>query len=442
MATTVIGLGYVGLTLSLKLAEAGETVYGVDSNQKVVRSLQEGTVHIREPGIEKLLKKHLGSRFFPSQTPPEPGSASTHILCVNTPVSTDGTPDFSHLSQAARSLSASLSKGDLVVVRSTVPPGATRRIVLPELERGSGLRCGEEFYLCVAPERTVEGNALAELGRVPQIIGGFDEKSSELCRSFFSRIVQDIKTVSSMEAAEMTKLMDNCYRYVTFALGNELGVACEALGLDATEVISAANWKYPRNDIKMPGAGVGGGCLPKDSSMLAAAMRNAGLEPRVLAAAREVNEYMPIHIMERIKDFHKEHSIPPERSKILILGFAFKGRPEVNDTRHSPGGILSKRLVDEGFNVWGYDPAVTEEQISAFGAKPCKDLEDGFRAATCVVVMNNNQRWSNLDLEPLLSLQSNSSLVIDGWGVLRMPNSKPRGITYKRLCDGREAGTQ
>jgi len=437
MATSIVGLGYVGLTLALKIAQLGENVYALEKKEDVVQSLLSGVAHISEPGIESILRGAVGKTFFPSTKPPRRGQAKVHILCVNTPLGAEGRPDFSPLRGAAREVSGFLERGDLVVVRSTVPPSTTRHIVLPEIEGASGMTCGSDFLLAVAPERTIEGNAIAELGRLPQIIGGFDEASAEAAAAFFRRLGPKIRVVSSMEAAEMTKLLDNSYRYMVFAIGNELGLACESLGLDAREVIEAANWQYPRNDIKLPGAGVGGGCLPKDISMLAECVERAGLKPRMLTAAKEVNEGMPLRILDYIKRFHEAHGISRKKSKVLILGFAFKGRPEVNDTRRSPGGYLSRMLLQEGFNVFGYDPAVNDRKIAEFGATPCGSPEEGFQGATCVVTMNDNPRWSKLDLERLIALQSNSSIVIDGWKVLDEVKIKRESVFFKRLGDGR-----
>ncbi len=437
MACTVIGLGYVGLTLSLKLASLGETVHAVDRKEDVIKTLLAGKAHISEPGLEEHLQRTLGTSFFPSTVYPEAGKSSTHILCVNTPLGADGKPDIEPLREAATALSSNLTPGDLVIVRSTVPPGATRSIVLSALEAGSGLGCGRDFSACVAPERTIEGNALAELGRLPQIIGGFDEKSAELASGFWRRVTEKVRVVSSMEAAELTKLLDNSYRYATFAIGNELGLACEAMGLDSREIIEAANWEYPRNDIKLPGAGVGGGCLPKDSAMLADAMRAAGVEPRLLEAARAVNEGMPRRISEYVMEFHRRHGIERQSSKILVLGFAFKGRPEVSDTRHSPGGYLSRLLSEHGYRVWGYDPAVDPDRIAEFGAVPCGSPEEGFARATSIIAMNDNPRWSELDLERLITLQANSSLVVDGWKVFDEGKIRRKGTYFKRLGNGR-----
>jgi UDP-N-acetyl-D-mannosaminuronic acid dehydrogenase len=214
---------------------------------------------------------------------------------------------------------------------------------------------------------------------------------------------------------------------------------CEALGLDSREVIRAANWEYPRNDIKLPGAGVGGGCLPKDSSMLIDAMKKAGLKPRIMAAAKDINENMPEKILERVEEFHEKHAISPKESKILIMGFAFKGRPEVNDTRHSPGGHLCRMLNERGYAVFGFDPAVTREQIATYGAQVCQTAEEGFSGATCVIAMNDNPRWGQLDLSNLSTLLTNSSLVIDGWDVLERGQIEKESVYFWRLGDGREA---
>jgi len=440
LAVSILGLGYVGMTLSLKLAEAGQNVFGVDCNESIVRTLMQGRVHLSEPGLQELLGKHLGKRFFPSTRLPPHHHGSSYVICVNTPVDSVGRIDLSPLTAAASDVGRSLREGDLVAVRSTVPPGTTRRMVVPTLESCSGLQAGRDFGVCVAPERTVEGKALAELGRLPQIIGGFDASSAEAGQALFRSVTPDTRVVSSMEAAEMVKLLDNCYRYAVFAIGNEFGLACEALGLDAAEVIEAANWHYPRNDIKMPGAGVGGGCLPKDARMMIDAMKRSGVSPTLLRAARKVNEGMPRRIFEIVDGFHAANRIPKNRSKILILGFAFKGKPQVNDTRHSPGGYLSRLLRKSGYNVCGYDPAVSEDQIRSFGAEPC-EVQEGFMQATAAVAMNDNPTFADLDLAKLSRRMSSPCLIVDGWRILDDSRLGAReGVIFRRLGNGRTRG--
>jgi UDP-N-acetyl-D-mannosaminuronic acid dehydrogenase len=285
----------------------------------------------------------------------------------------------------------------------------------------------------------VEGKALAELGRLPQIMGGYDPQSAEAGAALFRSITSDTRIVSSMEAAEMIKLMDNCYRYAVFAIGNELGLACEALGLDAGEVIAAANWHYPRNDIKMPGAGVGGGCLPKDARILIDAMRTSGARPTLLVAARRVNEGMPRRMFEIVDRFHSSNGISKRLSKILILGFAFKGNPQVNDTRHSPGGCLSRLLGKAGYKVCGADPAVSNDQIRSFGAEPC-EAKDGFSHATAAVAMNDNPSFKALDLARLSRLMAKPCLIVDGWRILDESTLKLGSkVTFRRLGNGKDA---
>jgi len=430
----VIGLGYVGMTLSLALAQRGETVLGIDRDKNLIHRISKGDIHLSEPGLRDLLKKHLGRSFSASHRSEEGSSGEVHIICVNTPISKEEEPDMSPLTDATRAVARNLKKGDLVVLRSTVSPGTTRKTLIPILQE-TGLRPGRDFGICVAPERTIEGKALAELENLPQIIGGFDTESAERASGLFSKITGKIRVVSSMEAAEMVKLVDNCYRYATFAIANELALACEAIGIDSYEVIETANWEYPRNQIKRPGAGVGGGCLPKDTKILMQTMTGTGTEPVLFRAAEHVNQGMPLHICRIIDEFHSSNGISKEDSKVLVLGFAFKGRPEVNDTRNSPGGILANALHEAGYRVLGYDPAVEDARIEAFHATPCV-LRKGFRDATTVVTMNDNPKFGLIDLEELSETMSDPSMIFDGWKILDASAIRRKGITFKILGNG------
>ncbi len=378
-----------------------------------------------EPGILELLSE-VGNRFKVSSEIID--GSNCYILCVNTPVDMDsGSPDMRFLKEAALHVSEHIKKGDMVILRSTVPPGISREVG-NWISGRCGLEPGKDFSLAAAPERTVEGRALQEISALPQIVGGIDSSSAKRAVELFDNLTSNVRIVSSLEAAELVKLLDNSFRYVSFALANEFGLACEELGLDAYEVIEAANWKYPRNQIKLPGAGVGGGCLPKDARMLSFACNQRGLVPRMLRAATETNERMPIRIFERIKTFHSQNGLPLQGSRILIMGFAFKGSPEVSDVRHSPTEPLVTLLENHKAIVYGHDPALSREMIEEMKAFPCNPSSiDNLR---CVVVMNNNENFGRVDLRDLAERITRPGLVADGWRMLDGRLLRDLGVEY------------
>src|SRR5450759_2270686 len=254
----IVGMGYVGLTLTAALAKAGHTVYGVDVQQSVIDSLSQGRPHIYEPGLEEVFQELIGKRIFIGSQLPRDGLDAV-LISVSTPVDeTTLEPNLANLAAAARNIARRCNPETLVVVRSTVPIGTTRSIVLPAL-----LEEWPSARLAMAPERTIQGQALRELVELPQVVGGLDEESLNACVEVFSELAHEVVPVSSLEAAEMVKLANNCHTDLIYAYGNELALIAEGHGLDPLEVIRATNLHYPRPDLAKPGY-VGGGCLSKD----------------------------------------------------------------------------------------------------------------------------------------------------------------------------------
>ena len=259
----VVGLGFVGLTLAVSLADVGYRVVGVDVSKKVVESLNKGLPHIHEVGLDSLLSFHIGKNLIVKNGIEQP-EGDVYVLCIQTPVDERKRPMLRHLEEATKAVGKVLKRDDLVIVRSTVPVGTARNAMLPILERESKLVAGRDFSLVSAPERTVAGRALKELRELPQIIGGIDNTSRELAANIFRKLTTTIVSVESPEAAELIKLIDNTYRDVTFAYANEVALICDGFGLDANRIVRAANEGYVRNRIPVPSPGVGGVCLKKD----------------------------------------------------------------------------------------------------------------------------------------------------------------------------------
>jgi len=406
----VVGTGHIGLPLAAVLAEAGFRVTGYDTNDDfIVRVNTTGTVDFQEEGLAALLQRHLHGRLTLTSTPPS--GQDIYIITVGTPLE-PGTeqPDLDKIRLAVERLAPGFGDDPLVVLRSTVSIGTTRRIVLPEIQRHAS-----RFGLAFCPERTVEGRAIPEMCSLPQIIGGLDERSADRAEAMFRRITEKIVRVSSLEAAEMIKLINNTYRDLTFAFANEVALIAERLGLSAGELIHAANADYLRSGVARPGF-VGGPCLEKDALILIASLHQIDFKPRVIEEARRLNQGLPDHVAARL--IAELRRLRPERdgAKVLVSGFAFKGRPATEDVRGSAAIPLMRQLQDVGFEVWGHDFVTPEKIVTGLGARACT-LEEGFTGADAVVIMNNHPDYLTADILALARSMRNPSVLFDSWSL-------------------------
>tara|TARA_B100001750_G_scaffold235320_1_gene237695 strand:- start:766 stop:1833 length:1068 start_codon:yes stop_codon:yes gene_type:complete len=335
------------------------------------------------------------------------------MVCVSTPINNQThQPILDNLESVTKEIGKNIKKDEMVILRSTVPIGITRNFVLPLLEKESGLKCGDDFHLVFAPERTLQGNALEELRTLPQIIGGINTKSTDLASNLFNEITKKIVRVSSLEAAEVIKLFDNTYRDTTIAVGNLFGKICDSINLDSREVIKAANNGYERNKILFPGAGVGGGCLVKDPYLLLASL-DPSIDLTLISSTREINDSMINDTKNLIETSFEKAGKKIEESKILILGFAFKGFPATDDIRFSPTLPIVDFLKNNNAKLLGYDPNVKEESIEKLGVSSVSNMFD--ENIDCVIIMNNNPKFKNIDFNQFKRNSSKPLLVIDGW---------------------------
>ena len=316
----VVGLGYVGLTLAVALAHRGFVVHGVDKSPPVLAVLREGRPHLFEPGLEEGLAQWIGSRIHVADELPA-GEVDVVVICVSTPVDPQTMrPQLENLKRAARHVAERGRPDTLVVVRSTVPVGASRGIVLPELAaRWPAPR------LAFAPERTIQGQALRELEELPQVVGGLDAVSANGAVELFSQLTRRVVRASSLEAAELVKLVNNCHTDLIYGYGNEVALLAQRFGLDPLEVIHCANVEYPRPDLSRPGF-VGGGCLSKDPYILLSAAAETGYTPYLVGAARRLNEDLPVHVAERlvtlIRTARPRGRLPARRAGLGVQGLA------------------------------------------------------------------------------------------------------------------------
>lgn len=422
----VVGLGYVGLTLAVTYCDVGFDVYGIEPNKDVVAGVRKNQAHFHEVGLNPLIERYLDNKLFISEKL-EDSMSDIYFIAVGTPVDENKNIIMDYVKSSSESVAKVLKRGDLVVLRSTVPVGTCRDVVLPILEKESRLKAGEDFHLVFAPERTVEGNALRELRELPQVIGGLTKACTDLAANLFREITPTVVIANSIEAAEMVKLVNNTYRDVKFGFSNELAMICDSYDIDTVEMINAANQGYPRDRIPLPSPGVGGPCLTKDPFILAEVSRKKKAEANIALSARKANERMPAYVASKAQDFFKKHSI--NKPKIFIVGFAFKGRPETSDIRSSPTIDVVKNLQEAGYDVLGYDPVASKADIESYGVKHCS-LKDGFRDADAVLVLNNHESYEKWDLYSLVGQMKKPSLFFDAWHMFQATEVENAGVTY------------
>jgi UDP-N-acetyl-D-mannosaminuronic acid dehydrogenase len=414
-------MGYVGLTLAAALADKGFEVHGVEVQDAVLDSLREGMPHIYEPGVDDVFGRLTGLRIFVDSALPA-GGVDVAVICVSTPVDqVTHEPYVKNLESAARHIADACHPDTLVVVRSTVPVGTSRDVVLSVLERAWG-----SALLVMAPERTIQGQALRELVELPQVVGGLDDASLARGVEFFSGLARQVVPVSTLETAELVKLTNNCHTDVIYAFGNEVAMITERLGLDPLEVIRATNLDYPRPDIAKPGY-VGGGCLSKDPYILLAGAARGGHTPELIRAARLLNEELPAHVARRVVELMAEAG----GDRLAVLGWAYKGWPPTDDMRGTPIATMMPVFTAAGIEVVGHDPLVSDEVIRRYGGQPV-DVATAFATSEAVLVITDHPDYRALDVSDLLA-GSPVRVLFDSWRILDAAAVRDRGVRYAGL---------
>jgi UDP-N-acetyl-D-glucosamine dehydrogenase len=355
MKIGIVGLGYVGLPLAVAFAEAGHDVVGLDLDPAKVESLSNGRSYIEDVPDSALAP--LGPRLRASADYAELSACEAAIVCVPTPLTNSREPDLTYLLDSATALSEVLRPGQLVVLESTTYPGTTREQLVPLLER-SGLAVGSDLFVAFSPERIDPGRTDYTIRTTPKLVGGITAACTERARELYSLVCDEVVVVSSPEAAELSKLLENVFRSVNIAFVNELAQLCDRLEIDVWEVIDAASTKpfgFMRFD---PGPGMGGHCLPIDPFYLAFKAREHDFYPEFIELAGKVNQAQPAFCVERIERTLNQASKPVKGSKILILGASYKSGS--GDTRESPALTILRLLAALEADVSYHDPYVAE----------------------------------------------------------------------------------
>jgi UDP-N-acetyl-D-glucosamine dehydrogenase len=362
---SVIGQGYVGLPLALAACEAGYSVVGVDNNPNKIKELQSGKSGIEDVSDSMVSKVIKSGRYKPTSDYKEISASDVILLCVPTPLSISNLPDLTSIENAAKEISKYLSKESLVILESTVEPGTTRDFLVPILERGSGLS-KEDFYVAFSPERIDPLNKNWNIKNTPRIVAGLSEKSKVMAIAFYSKFVDTVIPVESLEVAETAKLLENSFRLVNISFINEISIFCQRLGIDVNNVINAAASKPYGFMPFYPSVGVGGHCIPVDPVYLANKADQIGIETRFIDLAVQINKEMPGYFVGRAEE--KLGGL--KGKKVLVVGVSYK--PNVADVRETPVKDLIKGLLDKGANVSWHDELVKKwegsESVALSGA--------------------------------------------------------------------------
>jgi UDP-N-acetyl-D-glucosamine dehydrogenase len=389
----ILGLGYVGLPLAVVFAEAGFKVTGIDPDSGKVDSLKGGVSYIPDVKteiVEKLVKSGYLTATTDFSVLKEMDAVS---ICVPTPLRQTGDPDMSFIISAADELSKYMHKGMVVVLQSTTYPGTTRELLLPKLGTDNGLKVGEDFFLAFSPERVDPGREDFTTKNTPKVMGGITEACGEVAAAWYEGAIEVVHCVSSAEAAEMAKLLENTFRMINIGLVNELAMMCERLGVDVWEVIDAAATK-PFGFMKFtPGPGLGGHCIPIDPLYLSWKMKSFNYNARFIELASEINTNMPRYVVERIMDALNDKSKALKGSKILVLGVAYK--PDVDDVRESPALDVIGLLQNKGANVEYHDPYIPHihHETEGWHMDSVKDMMTSVKDSDAVVIITNHKAY-------------------------------------------------
>jgi UDP-N-acetyl-D-glucosamine dehydrogenase len=389
----ILGLGYVGLPLAVVFADAGFHVTGIDPDSRKVDSLNKGISYIldvKTETIEKLVKSGRLTATTDFSVLKEMDAVS---ICVPTPLRQTGDPDMSFIISATEELAKYMHKGMVVVLQSTTYPGTTRELLLPKLGTEHGLIVGEDWFLAFSPERVDPGRKDFTTINTPKVMGGITQTCGEVATAWYEGAIRTVHPVSSAEAAEMAKLLENTFRMINIGLVNELAMMCEHLGVDVWEVIDAAATK-PFGFMKFtPGPGLGGHCIPIDPIYLSWKMKSFNYNARFIELASEINTNMPRYVVSRVMEALNDRSKALKGSKVLILGVAYK--PDIDDVRESPALDVIGLLQKKGAVVEYHDPYIPHihHETDGWHMDSVKDMMNAVRAADAVVIITNHKEY-------------------------------------------------
>ncbi len=399
----IVGLGYVGLPLAVEFARAGLPVLGFDITQGKVDMLNRGESYIQDIPTATLAPHVASGKLAATTDFSRIAEVDTINICVPTPLRKTKDPDMSYIVAATEQIANYLHPGMLIILESTTYPGTTDELLLPMLEK-SGLKCGEDFFLCFSPERVDPGNPKFQTYNIPKVVGGITPACTELGRQFYAQSLETVVPVSSTSVAEMVKLLENTFRMINIGMVNELALMCDRMGINVWEVIDAAATKPFGFMPFYPGPGLGGHCIPIDPFYLSWKTRQAGIEARFIELAGYINGQMPHFVVDKVQSALNDHSKSVKGSRVHILGVAYK--KNIDDVRESPALDIIHLLKQRGATVSFSDPYVADLRHEG------QDLDaisvaEGCAAADCVVIVTDHKDFAYPEI------LAGSKLVVD-----------------------------
>jgi len=391
---SIIGIGRVGLPLSLTFAEFGFKVYGIDIDEKLIEKLKNKEMPFIEKGAKILLQKHVDKNFFPTTDNSYLSKSDIIIITLGTPVDNHLNPDYSQLDSVLPLLVKHIKKNQLIVLRSTVAPGTTE-LIANKIEKQTKLKAGEGFHIAFCPERIAEGNALKEIKEIPQIIGGIGQKSSAKAKELFLNITKEC-LVSDAKSVELAKILTNMYRYINFAIANEFAILALENNRNIYEILELINKNYKRGGVAQPGF-TAGPCLYKDGFFL---LNNVPFT-ELISISWRINENLPLYLLEKIKE-----KTNLKDKKVAILGLAFK--KNIDDTRNSLSFKLKKAFIREQCEVYLHDPFIKEYN---------QNIIEILKDAGVVVIAMNHDEYKKLTKSFLKEHVAQDCIICDPWNL-------------------------
>ena len=406
----IIGLGYVGLPLAVELANAGFRVLGFDVSQRVVDGLNAGKSHVKD--ISEAQLKAVKGRFSATTDGAKLAACDAISICVPTPLSKFKDPDVSYIVAATETVKKVLRPGQAIILESTTYPGTTREIMLPALE-ATGLKAGKDFFLAFSPERVDPGNPVYQTKNTPKVVGGITDDCRRVVAALYRPAIDTLVEVSTTEAAELVKLLENTFRSVNIGLANEMAIVCDKLGVDVWEVIEAAATK-PFGFMKfLPGPGLGGHCIPIDPHYLAWKMRGLNYKTRFIDLAGELNTEMPLFWVRKVADALNDAGKAMKGASVLVIGVAYKR--DIEDIRESPALDIIRLLEGRGAKVSYHDPFVPEFNEEGHRAVSVPLTRESLATFDCVMIVTDH---SNIDYG---LIRREAKVVVDTRNALKQP---------------------
>jgi dTDP-alpha-D-glucose dehydrogenase len=433
----VVGFGYIGTVIGAVLADRGWPVTGIDVRENVVDEINLGKTTVPEPGLNELVSNNVGRGRLRATT--DFGALAENdfiIVTVGTPLGPDFEPIVDDIKAAARAVGEHLHAGHMVILKSTVPPDTTEKLVLPILEETSGLRAGVDFGLAFCPERLAEGSAIHELTSIPVVVGAVEERSARACSTLWRHALGvDSVVVDDPRTAEMVKLADNLWVDVNVALANELAKVCDRLEMDALQVIEAAN-TMPKGgrdaNILRPSMGVGGYCLTKDPWFVNHLGESVGLNLAIPRTCRNVNDTMPAYTYGLLEQLLADQGKTIKTSKIAVLGIAFKNN--TGDCRLTPTKYVVALLEDSGCQLSIHDPWVPDEEAHTVTKIPLTpDIQSAVKDADALVVLAGHREFHQIPLARLADLAAAGCVFLDGRNSFDPAAVRAAGFVYKGI---------